>query len=142
MSLLVVLGVSLAVFLYLRAMRSNRRAWLKKLDLPGRWRLLPAPAADGEESLPQSEELLLKGGVQQGDYVWTQQAPAGQSLQNRQGRWRVVGNRLELTEDGGETVVLQLHLFQPGQIGLEDSRGRRRIFSKSVDNVVPLRKRG
>lgn len=145
MSVLVVAGVAVLAFFYIRMTRSARQKWLKQLDLPGRWRLMQP--GEGE-----TEELWLQGALDRGDFVWQVQpnqidneadAGTGESRPVRyEGRWRLVGHHLELSRSGKALEVWDLHLFQPGQIGLEDKQGVRRIFSKSVDNVVPLRKRG
>lgn len=135
MSLLVVVLIAGLVFFYVRGTRQARLGWLRKLDLPGRWLAVPAEGDTADEA-GDAEELILKGQIAQGDYVWVQQGKI------QQGRWRVSGSQLELQQSGETSQVLDLHLFKPGQIGLEDQEGRRRLFHKALDNVVPLRRRG
>ena len=128
MSFAVVAFVAFAVFLYVRANRRHRAQWLKKLDLVGRWRL-----EDGQA------ELVLKGSLDGGEFSYS--APAGDKAVTREslGLWEVRGNRLTL-RTRETTQTMDLYLFKPGQIGLEESGGQRFVYSKVPDNVVPLRR--
>ncbi|MEM9622286.1 MAG: hypothetical protein AAF993_11585, partial [Pseudomonadota bacterium] len=122
MSLLVVVVVAALVFFYVRATRRARLAWLQKLALPGRW-LAEVPEASATAGADPVEELILKGEISGGDYIWLREDQSQQ-----RGEWRVSGNNLELCRDGDASEMLDLHLFKPGQIGLEDKAGHRRIF--------------
>ena len=134
-SFLVVLLVVLLVFYYLRANRMSRNAWLNKLSLPGRWTMMPA---EGETA---GGALLLNGDLDGGSFIYHGDE---QVVFGRRGYWRLQGNQLELSPDGKTATLYELHLFKPGQIGLEDAHSPnspRRIFSKTVDNVVSLHDR-
>lgn len=122
-SFLLVVVVALGAFFYMRASRGARQKWLVKLDLPGRW----LSEADG-----QVEELRLQGGLEKGEFVRIRDS------QEERGVWKLSGHYLHLNQ--GEERY-DLHLFKPGQIGLEDDAGRRRVYEKVTDNVVPLRQR-
>lgn len=127
MSLVVVLALIAGVFLYFKAMRSARQAWLVKLDLPGRWRSQPKDAAD-------EEELMLQGSLDHGEFVQTQ------AQGTWRGEWRLEGHILHL-RGAGRSQALDLHYFKPGSIGLEHAQraGSRQLYTKMSTNVVPLR---
>ena len=127
MSLVVVLALIAGVFLYFKAMRSARQAWLVKLDLPGRWRRQHDDAG-------REEELVLHGALDHGEFVQTQ----GQS--SWRGEWQLEGHVLHL-HGAGRSQALELHYFKPGSIGLEPAQrpGSRQLYTKLSTNVVPLR---
>ncbi len=109
------------MFLYLRATRQARRAWVERMDLPGRWRWQAGEA-----------ELVLHGSREKGNF---------ELIENDRiwrGVWQLRGQSLLLTSDEREEL-LDLHFFKPGSIGLEDTTGVRRLFAKETSNVVPLR---
>ena len=126
MSLLVVIGVAVVVFLWVRTTRRARQAWLQQLALPGKWR------ADEDADSAYMRELTLSGDLDAGEYVL--QTEDGQL----RGRWRLVGHTLTLSGDP-TAQSYDLHLFKAGNIGLEDAEGGRYLLYKAVDNVVPLR---
>lgn len=125
MSLLVVVAIGFVVYLYVRMNRQARQNWLQKLDLPGRWL-----TEDGDEG--HSLELTLNGDLDAGNFA-LQEAD-----KQRRGTWRLVGHTLTLTSNQAEQAF-DLHLFKPGNIGLEAAQGERHILHKAADNVVPLR---
>ena len=127
MPLLVVLAVSAVVIMYVRFTRQSRRAWLVKLDLPGRWRCLSR-----EDGADVGKELLLQGNIDRGEFVLTEGGSAWR------GQWRLVGHTLHL-RGAGRQQDLNLHYFKPGNIGLEGESGIRQLYSKATTNVVPLR---
>jgi hypothetical protein len=126
MSLVVVVAVTFVVFLYVRMNRQARQNWLAQLDLPGRWQ------ADAGEQESDALELTLHGGLDRGEFVLQQ------GEQPWRGQWRLLGHTLTLSGDGREQAF-DLHLFKPGNIGLEDDQGERHVLFKAADNVVPLR---
>lgn len=123
MSLLVVIAVAAAVFIYVRATRQARQNWLKKLDLPGFWQWTEGGC-----------ELELYGSYHQGQYLLRE------AEQIQRGAWQVRGGQLVLSNSDGQDQCWQLHFFRAGSIGLEDSAGQRRLFEKQQSNVVPLRR--
>ena len=125
MSLLVVLGVSLLVFLFVKSTRQARGAWLAKLDLPGNWL---ADNADVDR-----RRLTLQGGLDAGEFLLTDQDDV-----SWRGAWRLQGHML-LLEGAGREERYDLHFFKPGNIGLEDAGGVRHLFSKEATNVIALR---
>ena len=133
MSVLVVIEVAIVVFLYVRATRQARRAWLQKLDLPGQW-LCDIAEEEVDDPAADISKLTLRGGLDQGEFVLL--GSRGQVS----GRWQLDGHHLKLT---GEQLnySYDLHMFKPGSIGLEHSEGRRVLLQKVVNNVVPLRGR-
>ena len=124
MSSLLVVVVAVIVTIWIRGSRRNRLAWLKKLDLPGRWQ------CEGEEG---TLELLgdLHGGrykLQDGSY-------------RDRGRWVLEGHDLLLVSDDHEGVERHdLRLFDHGKIGLDGPKLQRRIYIRLADNVVPIRR--
>jgi len=124
-SFLVLAGVSLIAFLYVRTTRQARQAWLAKIDLPGNW--LCAGEAEGENET----NLALLGGGDAGDFVRLYQGDKWR------GQWRLHGHTLILQGEG-KNQSFGLHFFKPGSIGLEDSAGKRLIYAKLASNVVSL----
>jgi hypothetical protein len=122
-SLLVVLGVSLLVFLYVKSTRQARSAWLAKLDLPGNWH---ADNADADR-----RRLTLQGRLDAGEFVLIDHGDSWR------GAWRLQGHTLFLHGAGREQRY-DLHFFKPGNIGLEEDGGVRHLFSKEATNVIAL----
>lgn len=108
----------------------RRKRWVRRLALPGNWRW-----NDGDSTLSLSGEysagsFLLREGEEQCS-----------------GRWRLLGHSLELHVTRGELVladyspfVLDLRLFETGTLGLDGPGRERRVYERSTENVVPLRK--
>ncbi len=134
MSVLVSVAIAFVVFLYVRMNRQARQNWLQKLDLPGRWQ---ADRNEGQEGKEGKEgqaplELTLNGALDRGNFALQQ----GDTV--RRGTWRLSGHTLILYSEQAEQSF-DLHLFKPGNIGLEESEGVRHVLHKAADNVVPLR---
>ena len=121
MSFVVVLIVAGAVFLYVRATRQARAAWIERIDLPGRWQWQGGDA-----------ELVLRGSGAAGEFELSEDGRIWR------GAWRLRGHALLLAGDERQEL-LDLHFVKPGTIGLEDTTGVRRLFAKVSTNVVPLR---
>lgn len=124
-SLILVIAVALVVFTWVRASRRSRRQWLERLALPGSWQWQQG-----------SGELALSGDLDQGSYRLQE---GGRS---EQGRWRLEGHILEMHAEDGSRRDCDLRYFDAGRIGLHGSGLERRIYVKSVSNVVPLRRSG
>ena len=123
MPVLVVILVAVVVLTYVYTMRKARMAWLAKLDLPGLWHW---QQGDGQ--------LVLSGRLQGGTFV---RSEGLEREKDASGTWSVQGHKLLLTSKQS-TQTLDLQLFSPGNIGLEDDAGGRRIYIKETSNVVPL----
>lgn len=122
-SLLIVIAVALVAVVWIRGVRRNRFVWLKKLNLPGRWR-----CADGE--------LALEGELNGGRYRLKDGG------RDEAGRWLLEGNDLLLISDkSAGTTRHSLHYFAPGKIGIHGPGLPRRVYERVLDNVVPLRAR-
>ena len=123
-SLLIVIAVALVATVWIRGVRRNRLAWLKKLNLPGRWR-------------SESGELALEGDLGGGRYRLTDGG------REEAGRWLLEGNDLVLTSDRAAGARrCDLRYFSPGKIGVDGPGLPQRIYERVADNVVPLRSRG
>lgn len=122
MPLLVVILVACLVlgFVVVSSNRKARKAWLAKLDLPGTWHW---QQGDGQ--------LSLNGSYDRGTFVLTE------ADQESTGDWALEGNVLHLDSASGRQSY-DLHYFKAGSIGLEDSNGERKVYSKETSNVVPL----
>ena len=127
LQLIVVGVVALGIFWYMRSTKQAKDNWLKKLDLPGLWHW-----QDGKAT------LTLTGGLEQGRFVATEQRE-DEGDRVVEGEWQLIGHRLELRAPGYHQI-LDLTLYQPGSIGLEDETGIRRAYTKESTNVVPLKK--
>ena len=115
--------------LFWRRSVSQRRRWLKRLNLPGTWRW-----QDGDSTLSLSGELAT------GSFLLREEG-----LQCS-GRWRLLGHRLELHPVRGELeltpsspYVFDLRLFELGSLGLDGPGRERRVYARGTENVVPLR---
>lgn len=120
-SLLIVIAVALIAVVWIRGVRRNRLAWLKKLNLPGRWR-----SEDGE--------LALEGELSGGRYRLRDGA------REEAGRWLLEGNDLLLTSDrAADSRHHALRFFAPGKIGIDGPGLPQRVYERVPDNIVPLR---
>ena len=128
MSFLVVVGVALVAFIYISTTRKARQAWLAKVSLPGQWYC--------EEDYAS---LSLQGEFDAGEFVRRERGF------EQRGSWRLSGHSLHLKFTAGEgkdlrEEIYDLHFFKSGSIGLQNADGVRRLYSKEVSNVVPLRR--
>ncbi len=123
-SLLIVFVVVLIATFWVRGARRNRLAWLRKLNLPGRWRC-------------DAGELALEGELNGGRYRLRD------GTRDEAGRWHLEGNDLLLVSDRvtGSTRH-DLRFFGPGKIGIDGPGLPRRVYERVADNVVPLRTQG
>lgn len=129
MSFVVVILVALLAYVYARSNRLARVKWLRKIDLPGHWQEV---LADDDASAAAS--VTFSGNAEGGNFRSRGLLPL------TQGDWRIQGHALMLQGGGSDAeIVLQLHFFQPGQIGLENGEGKRVLLRKQADNVVALR---
>ena len=132
LQVLVVGVVALGIFFYMRSMRLAKENWLKKLDMPGLWHWQ-------EEGQGGRATLTLTGTLDKGNFVAVEQVDQGSGERVIKGEWRLTGHRLELVASGYRQT-LDVTLYQPGSIGLEDETGIRRAYVKESTNVVPLKK--
>ncbi len=129
MSFVVVVFVALLAFFYVSSTRRARQMWLKKLDLLGRWHWQEGDCA-----------LVLTGQRDGGEF---QEHRDGEVLR---GRWRIQGHFMYLVYVAEDTKAVtaeqrfDLHFFKPGNIGLENDSGERRVYVKETSNVVSLNK--
>jgi hypothetical protein len=114
----------------LRSMREQRRAWLRRLGLVGKW--------TGREGSTVFE-LELGGAPEGGSYEETTRS-AGEERVER-GSWRVAGETLVFRPDAGGSQRCELRLFAPGRIGLHGPGREQRVYERTVDNVVALPRR-
>lgn len=129
--------VAVVVSLWMRAARHKRLAWLRLLNLVGKWEQDP-PATNG--SPPQRRSLTLSGELDGGTYV----ARDGDAVQR--GNWRLRGRGFSLEPTEGEGAVTsattyELRLFDKGKIGLDGPGRTREVYVKRESNVIPLRVR-
>ena len=90
------IGVSvLLVSFWMRSARRKRLAWLRALNLLGKWELDGQPADKSQQILRRT--LTLSGELDGGTYV----ARDGDSIQR--GDWRLRGHVLGLAAHGGGT---------------------------------------
>ena len=123
-SLLIVIAVALVATIWIRGARRNRLVWLKKLNLPGRWRC-------------EHGELALEGELSGGRYRLMD------GRRKEAGRWLLEGNDLVLTSDRGAGPKRHdLRLFSAGKIGIDGPELPQRVYERVADNVVSLRNRG
>jgi hypothetical protein len=126
-SLLVVIFVAALAFVWARGLRTNRRRWLERVGLPGAW----------HSTTEAGDEILeLTGELDNGGYL--ERSPFGTD----RGRWLLRGHTLVLVRDDGQSVELDLRLFDEGKIGLDGPGHERRVYTRAESNVVPLRRRG
>jgi hypothetical protein len=122
--LLLVIIVS-AAFMWVKRTRAARERWLSKLALPGVWQ---CDAPNGPWVLE------FAGEASSGRYI----ERSGRATER--GSWRLVGNAIELESESG-TRTYDLRLFDNGSIGIDGPGRERRIYIRQRSNVVPLRKR-
>jgi len=123
-SLLIVIAVAVIAIVWVRGTRKNRLTWLKKLNLPGRWR-------------SEQGQLALEGKLNGGRYRLKEGA------REDAGRWLLQGNDLVLVSDkAAGDKRYDLRYFRPGKIGIDGPGLPQRIYERIPDNVVPLRTRG
>jgi hypothetical protein len=129
MSVVMVMVVALGVFFYVKGTRAARQKWLQKIDLPGQWQ---AEYEMSDEGPTRKQTLSLQGRLDAGNFVL-------QADENSwRGQWQLRGHILHLQGEG-RAQKLDLHFFGPGSIGLEDTKGVRRLYTRELNNVVPLR---
>lgn len=128
MSFVMVIVVALGVFFYIKGTRAARQQWLRKIDLPGQWQ---AEYESDEGASTHKQTLTLQGKLDAGNFVL--QADQG----SWRGQWQLRGHILHLQGEG-RAQALDLHFFSPGNIGLEDETGVRRLYTRELNNVVPL----
>jgi hypothetical protein len=129
MSLVMVVIVAAGVFFYVKGTRAARQQWLQKIDLPGQWQAQYDNSDNGET---RTQTLSLQGQLDAGNFVL-------QADENSwRGQWQLRGHVLHLQGEG-RAQKLDLHFFGPGSIGLEDTTGVRRLYTRELNNVVPLR---
>ena len=139
MTVWLLIGVSvLLVSFWMRSARRKRLAWLRALNLLGKWELDGQPADQSQQILRRT--LTLSGELDGGTYV----ARDGDSIQR--GDWRLRGHVLGLaaTEGDAESTALvhyDLRLFDKGKIGLDGPGREREVYVKRESNVIPLRVR-
>jgi len=129
MSVVMVIVVALGVFFYVKGTRAARLNWLRRIDLPGQWQ---AEYETADEGAARTQTLSLHGQLDSGSFVL--QADEG----SWRGQWQLRGHILHLQGEG-RAQKLDLHFFGPGRIGLEDDTGVRRLYTRELNNVVPLR---
>lgn len=123
--LIVVIGVTLVVLLWVQGTRRNRLRWLRRLDLPGVWHW------EGNRG-----RLELSGELHQGQYRLVD--PDAEE----RGSWSLQGDRLLLTPQGAtDAVSHELRFFDDGKIGINGPGRERRVYAKQRSNVVPLKRR-
>jgi hypothetical protein len=142
---LVVAFVAISIYLYMRSKHLAKMRWLQRLDLPGLWQWQEGDAT-----------LTLIGSTERGTFIateLTEDSSGDNSGDNPEdnsggkkgeantvrGEWTLTGHEMTLVAPGYRQV-LEVTLYQPGSIGLQDESGARRAYSKESSNVVPLRK--
>ena len=122
--LMLAIGAALAALLWVRGAHANRQRWLRRLNLLGAWSL----EGDG------SATLEFRDGLAAGRYA------ARANGETERGSWRLAGEALVLTPDGGASASYALRRFENGAIGIHGPGRERQIYIRSNDNVVPLRR--
>ena len=109
--------------IWMASVRRARRAWLKRLNLPGRW-------------LGGRVTLTFFGSLDSGEY---QLAEPGRQ---EQGVWRLAGDQLLLLAAGDNASRrYRLRLFDAGKIEFRGDGLPHARFSREADNIVYLRNR-
>ena len=127
--LLIVLALIAIVAVVLYRMRASRTAWVRALQLPGRW------VAETEQG---RFALELAGGPDRGTYMESALDDDGRPTE--EGAWHIDGNALCLRAHDGSEDRCDLRAFGDGSIGLDGTRRQARIYRRSAANVVPLRR--
>lgn len=116
-------------FVLWRRSVGQRKRWLRSLALPGSWRW--------EEG---DSVLSLSGELSSGSFLLREDG------EQCSGRWRLLGHSLELHVMRGELdlgdtspYLFDLRRFETGSLGLDGKDRERRIYTRSNENVVPLR---
>ena len=122
--IVVSLVIALVVF-WFRSARKNRARWLKQLNLPGVW--------DLEDSRSRRMSLEIRATLSSGIYRFKT------DNRNETGKWRITGNSIVFSLDGGNEERCELRLFDSGRIGINGPQHVRQIYLKRADNIVPLR---
>lgn len=117
---------ALGAFVWLRGISANRRRWLRELNLRGTWEL---------DSGATASVLEFRGNLASGRYA------AQTSAGPERGDWRLSGDMLTLTPDGGTAQDHALRRFENGTIGIDGPGRERQIYRRRNDNVVPLKRR-
>lgn len=134
------------LFIWWRQIHDQRRRWLRRLGLPGRWQLLPAMPAE-DKPAPSSvatepvASLELSGELTQGNYRWLDAAD-GHLVAS--GRWQLAGHRLHLQAGNVKDQPRQfdLRLLSPTEVGLfEPATACYWVLNRGNNNVVNLRRR-
>jgi hypothetical protein len=123
MSLILVVLVAGVAYFWLRGTKLSRLHWLERLDLPGTWRWQDH---DGT--------LELAGELSHGTF---RKLEEGSILS---GEWQLVGHELRLELSAAATITYDLRYFDAGKIGLRGADEESRIYVKTPNNVVPLRR--
>ncbi len=126
---LIVVALIALVAMALARMRATRTAWIRALQLPGRW---IAETDDGRFALE------LAGGPDRGTYVESLVDDEGHAPEA--GAWHVDGNALCLRAHEGGEERCELRAFGDGSIGLDGPRRIGRVYRRGAGNVVPLRR--
>jgi len=115
-----------AVFLWVKRTRLARDRWISRLSLPGVW----------QSDAPNGPWVLeFAGDPTTGRFI----ERSGRATER--GRWRLLGNDIELESENGATRTYALRLFENGSIGIDGPGRERRVYVRQRSNVVPLRKR-
>ncbi|MCZ6887222.1 MAG: hypothetical protein O7H39_01910 [Gammaproteobacteria bacterium] len=123
-SLILLLAIVVVAVSWIRMTLNSRRKWLAQLNLPGVWELQGAGRA---------VILELRGDLASGQYT------ISGGSESERGVWRLSGQALVLTPEGGSEAVYDLRMFDVGKIGIDGPGHERQIYVKRPDNVVPLR---
>jgi len=111
-----------------RRLQMRRARWLRRLNLPGSW------------SWDEGDSVLdLSGSRSSGSFLLRE---AGDQ---RSGRWQLRGHSLQLyvtkgDAEGYNPYVFDLRLFEGGKIGLDGVGREQRLYTRSSQNVVSLRR--
>ena len=123
----IIVGLIVAlVVLWFKSARKTRERWLKQLNLPGVWDL------DDDRTRPVA--LELRGTLSAGIYRFRT------DTRKETGKWRISGNSIVLSVDGGREERCELRFFDSGRIGINGPQHIRQIYIKRADNVVPLKR--
>ena len=130
MSLVVVIGAAVLAYVYIKTNRQARVRWLNKVALPGRWML----ETTDEVAHQTTSSVVFSGNASSGSFR------SQGVFEFEHGLWEVQGHTLVLNPAGRpDFAEFELHLFKPGQIGIEKQDGTRLLLSKQANNVVALR---
>ena len=125
-SVVLVVVVAIGAYMWIRATRTRREHWLRRLNLPGVW------VEQGENAAT----MEFSGSVAQGKFRVT-----STSKDRRRREWQLVGSVLVMTFDDGSKERHDLTFYDSGKIGLERAPGQRIFLQKTPANVIPLHNR-